>query len=48
MVLFGQQWDYSLKRGEFHRSTVMVRVSVRIKVRFSVSDRVGIRHSDVD
>jgi len=48
MVLFRQQCDYSLKRGEFHRSTATVRVSVRIKARFSVSDRVGIRLSDVD
>jgi len=49
-------WAYSLKKGEFHHFTVMVRVSsvtamvsvsVTIRVRFSFSNRVGIGLSDV-
>jgi len=49
-------WTYSSKRGEFHHFTVTVRVSrisrvgvsVSIRVRFNLCDRVGIGLPDVD
>jgi len=42
-------WTYLLKIGEvsFYCAVVTVRVSVRLRVRFQFSDRVGIGFSDV-